>query len=66
MAREAGPAGRTNTVLQTCFFPISGVMPKGSGYAEMEAAFNKGEVAMMITGPWAWDNICLLYTSRCV
>lgn len=34
-----------------------GHMPKGSGYAEMEAAFNKGEVAMMITGPWAWDNI---------
>ena len=23
----------------------------------MEAAFNKGEVAMMITGPWAWDNL---------
>jgi maltose/maltodextrin transport system substrate-binding protein len=35
----------------------TGVMPKGSGYSEMEAAFNKGDVAMMITGPWAWDNI---------
>jgi maltose/maltodextrin transport system substrate-binding protein len=35
----------------------NGQMPKGSGYAEMEAAFNKGDVAMMITGPWAWDNI---------
>jgi maltose/maltodextrin transport system substrate-binding protein len=35
----------------------NGNMPKGSGYAEMEAAFNKGDVAMMITGPWAWDNI---------
>ncbi|MDE2300335.1 MAG: maltose/maltodextrin ABC transporter substrate-binding protein MalE [Burkholderiales bacterium] len=35
----------------------TGVMPKGSGYAEMEAGFNKGNVAMMITGPWAWDNI---------
>ncbi|MCK7500394.1 MAG: extracellular solute-binding protein [Comamonadaceae bacterium] len=23
----------------------------------MEAAFNKGEVAMMISGPWAWDNV---------
>ncbi|HEU0199283.1 MAG TPA: maltose/maltodextrin ABC transporter substrate-binding protein MalE, partial [Burkholderiaceae bacterium] len=34
-----------------------GVMPKGVGYAEMEAAFNKGDVAMMITGPWAWDNV---------
>ena len=35
----------------------NGQMPKGSGYAEMEAAFNKGDVATMITGPWAWDNL---------
>jgi len=35
----------------------NGQMPKGSGYAEMEAGFNKGDVAMMITGPWAWDNL---------
>jgi len=35
----------------------NGQMPKGSGYAEMESAFNKGDVAMMITGPWAWDNV---------
>ncbi len=35
----------------------NGQMPKGSGYAEMEGAFNKGSVAMMITGPWAWDNL---------
>ena len=35
----------------------NGQMPKGSGYAEMEAGFNKGNVAMMITGPWAWDNV---------
>lgn len=35
----------------------NGQMPKGSGYAEMEGAFNKGDVAMMITGPWAWDNL---------
>ncbi len=34
-----------------------GVMPKGARYAEMEAGFNQGNVAMMITGPWAWDNI---------
>jgi maltose/maltodextrin transport system substrate-binding protein len=31
-------------------------MPKGAGYAEMEGAFSRGEVAMMITGPWAWEN----------
>ncbi len=35
----------------------TGVMPKGSGYAEMESGVNKGEVAMMISGPWAWDNL---------
>ena len=34
----------------------NGQMPKGSGYSEMEAAFNKGDIAMMISGPWAWDN----------
>ena len=33
-----------------------GHMPQGARYAEMEAAFNKGQVAMMISGPWAWDN----------
>jgi maltose/maltodextrin transport system substrate-binding protein len=35
----------------------SGVMPKGAAYSQMESAFNKGDVAMMITGPWAWDNL---------
>jgi maltose/maltodextrin transport system substrate-binding protein len=35
----------------------SGAMPKGATYSAMEAGFNKGEVAMMITGPWAWDNV---------
>ena len=35
----------------------SGVMPKGANYSAMEAGFNKGEIAMMITGPWAWDNV---------
>lgn len=35
----------------------SGAMPKGATYAAMEAAVNKGEVAMMISGPWAWANL---------
>ena len=35
----------------------TGVLPKGSGYSEMEGAFNRGEIAMMISGPWAWDNV---------
>lgn len=32
------------------------VMPKGASYSVMEAGFAKGEVAMMINGPWSWDN----------
>jgi maltose/maltodextrin transport system substrate-binding protein len=32
-------------------------MPQGSGYAEMEASMAKGKVAMMINGPWSWDNL---------
>jgi maltose/maltodextrin transport system substrate-binding protein len=32
------------------------VMPKGARYAEMEAGFARGSVAMMVSGPWAWDN----------
>ncbi len=33
-----------------------GHMPKGARYSEMEGAFARGQVAMMINGPWAWDN----------
>lgn len=34
-----------------------GVMPRGADYGVMEASFNKGETAMMISGPWAWANL---------
>jgi maltose/maltodextrin transport system substrate-binding protein len=34
----------------------NGQMPRGAGYAEMEASFAHGQTAMMISGPWAWDN----------
>lgn len=34
----------------------TGTMPRGARYAEMEAGFARGEVAMMISGPWSWDN----------
>jgi len=33
-----------------------GVMPKGAGYADMESGFAQGKIAMMINGPWSWDN----------
>ncbi len=32
-------------------------MPEGSGYAEMEGAMAQGKVAMMLNGPWSWDNL---------
>jgi maltose/maltodextrin transport system substrate-binding protein len=34
-----------------------GLMPRGSGYPEMEAAVAQGRAAMMINGPWAWVNL---------
>ncbi len=34
-----------------------GVMPRGARYSDMEAQFSSGKVAMMISGPWAWDNV---------
>lgn len=34
----------------------NGQMSAGARYAEMEAGFGRGEIAMMISGPWAWDN----------
>lgn len=33
-----------------------GLMPRGARYSDMEAQFAAGKVAMMISGPWAWDN----------
>jgi len=32
-----------------------GVMPAGADYGVMDAAFSKGEAAMIINGPWAWS-----------
>ncbi len=34
-----------------------GLMPAGAGYADMEAAIAKGQVAMMINGPWSWVKL---------
>lgn len=35
----------------------SGAMPKTATYADMEAQMAQGKVAMMINGPWSWDNL---------
>jgi maltose/maltodextrin transport system substrate-binding protein len=34
-----------------------GIMPKGTTYSVMESKMNSGELAMMISGPWAWGNL---------
>ncbi|MCG6658490.1 maltose/maltodextrin ABC transporter substrate-binding protein MalE [Halomonas campisalis] len=35
----------------------SGVLPRGTDYGVMDTRFNRGEVATMISGPWAWNNL---------
>ncbi len=41
IAREAGLAGRTNTVLQTCFFAISGVLEREQAIERIKASIAK-------------------------
>ena len=41
IARDANLAGRTNTVLQTCFFAISGVLPREEAIAKIKSAIAK-------------------------
>jgi maltose/maltodextrin transport system substrate-binding protein len=33
-----------------------GLMPAGAKYPDMESQFAAGKTALMINGPWAWDN----------
>jgi pyruvate-ferredoxin/flavodoxin oxidoreductase len=40
-AREAGLAGRVNTILQTCFFALSGVLPVEEAVAAIKHAIEK-------------------------
>ncbi len=41
VARDAGLPGRINTILQTCFFAISGVLPQDEAIAAVKAAITK-------------------------
>ena len=41
VAQEVGLRNRTNTVLQTCFFAISGVLPKAEALDRIKAAIRK-------------------------
>ena len=40
-AQDAGLRGRTNTILQTCFFGISGVLPREDAIAQIKHAIEK-------------------------
>ena len=40
-AREAGLPGLTNTILQTCFFAISGVLPRTEAIEQIKASIKK-------------------------
>jgi maltose/maltodextrin transport system substrate-binding protein len=35
----------------------AGTMPKGASYSVMEQKMKNGELAMMVSGPWAWANL---------
>ena len=41
VAREVGLGGRTNTVLQTCFFALSGVLPREAAIGHIKEAIRK-------------------------
>ena len=41
IAREAGLGGRTNTILQTCFFALSGVIPREEAIEKIKMAIRK-------------------------
>ena len=41
IAREAGLAGRINIILQTCFFAVSGVLPREQAIERVKAAVEK-------------------------
>jgi pyruvate-ferredoxin/flavodoxin oxidoreductase len=41
VAREAGMPGRVNTIMQTCFFAISGVLPAGEAVPAIKRAIEK-------------------------
>ncbi len=41
VAKDAGMGGRVNTIMQTCFFAISGVLPKDDAIAAIKKAIKK-------------------------
>ncbi len=41
VARETGMGGRINTIMQTCFFAVSGVLPRDEAIAQIKKAIKK-------------------------
>jgi pyruvate-ferredoxin/flavodoxin oxidoreductase len=41
VARDTGMTGRINTIMQTCFFALSGVLPREEAIAEIKKAIEK-------------------------
>ncbi|MDD5261664.1 MAG: pyruvate:ferredoxin (flavodoxin) oxidoreductase [Methylacidiphilales bacterium] len=41
VAREAGMGGRINTIMQTCFFAVSGVLPREEAITQIKKAIEK-------------------------
>lgn len=41
VARQAGLGGRINTIMQTCFFAISGVLPRDAAMAQIKKAITR-------------------------
>ncbi len=41
VAKETGMGARTNTIMQTCFFAISGILPKDEAIAKIKNAIQK-------------------------
>ncbi len=41
VAQQAGLGGRINTIMQTCFFAISGVLPRDEAIAQIKRAIDK-------------------------
>jgi pyruvate-ferredoxin/flavodoxin oxidoreductase len=41
LAKQAGMGGRINTIMQTCFFSIAGILPKDDAIAEIKKSIEK-------------------------
>src|ERR1019366_10512731 len=41
VARQTGMGGRINTIMQTCFFAISGVLPRAQAIEQIKRAIEK-------------------------